>query len=125
MVMWPLYRGSGSLVGPVGARPRERGHRPHHLGRRVATAQEIVAETRSGPPAVPAQGGGAGGAAGLQAPLRLGGLLEGGGHGGRGQVARNALLEELLAEAATADAAAPGARLGPEARGGRVRHGTG
>ena len=92
MVMWPLYRGSGSLVGPVGARPRERGHRPHHLGRRVATAQEIVAETRSGPPAVPAQEGGQAAAASLQAPLRLGRLLEGGGHGGRGQVARNALL---------------------------------
>src|SRR4029450_12366056 len=108
MVMWPLYRGSGSLVGPVGARPRERGHRPHHLGRRGATAQEIVAETRRGPPAGPAGEGGRGGGqaapASLQAPLRLGGLLEGGGHGGRGQVARNALLEELLAEAATADA---------------------
>jgi len=40
MVMWPLYRGSGSLVGPVGRAPVSAATVRHHLGRRVATAQE-------------------------------------------------------------------------------------
>src|SRR6266481_9524869 len=122
MAIWPLYRGSLSLVGPVGARPREGGHCAHHLGRRVATAQEVVSETRGGPFAPPAQQCGQPAAAGLEAPLRLGRLGEGGGDGGRGQVARNTLLEELLAKAATTDAAAAGSGLGPEAREGNIVH---
>src|SRR6267142_2645998 len=105
MAMTSLYRGSAGLVGPVGARPREPGHRAHHFGRRVAAAKVVVAKPRGGPLAAPGQERRQAATTGLEASIRLGRLLEGSGDGRGGQVARDPFLEKLLMETAAADAA--------------------
>src|ERR1700730_13484986 len=102
MAMTSLYRGSAGLVGPVGACPREPGHCPHHFGRRVAAAKEVVAKPRGGPLAASAQERRQAPATGLEASVRLGRLLAGGGDGRGGQVARYPFLEKLLGETAAA-----------------------
>src|SRR3990172_2873878 len=122
MVMASLYRGSVGWCVPVGPRPRERRDRPHNLRQGVSAAHEVVAQSGRRPWEAGPQQGRQPATTGLETALGLRRLLEGGGDRRGGHVAGNALLEELPAETAAADAAPTGARLGPEARKGGVVH---
>src|SRR5262252_10448393 len=108
MVMRSLYRASGGLVGPVGARPGERGHGAHHHRRRVAAAQEVIAQAHGSAFTSAPKNRGQTPAAGVEAALGLGRLGEGGGDGGGDEIARYPLLGQFLLEAPAADAAATG-----------------
>src|SRR5712692_1526239 len=120
MAMTPLYRGSVGGGVPVGPRARERGNRSHDHAGRVSAPQEIVAQSRSRALTGRAEKGGKPAAAGLEAALGLGDLDEGGLDGQTRHGARDALLAQLLAEAAAADLPTTGSRLRPEAREGLV-----
>src|SRR5262245_8482102 len=109
MVMRSLYRASGALVGRVGARSGERSAGSQYVGRRVAPAQEEVPQAHRGAFAAAAQDRREPAPAGFETPRSLGRLRERSGDGRRGQIARHALLEELLPETAAADAAAASA----------------
>src|SRR5437879_5362944 len=115
MVMTTVCRGSVGGGVAVGRRARERGTRSHDHAGRVSAPQEIVAQTRRRALAGRAEQGGQAAAAGLEAALGLGDLDEGGLDGQTRHGARDALLAQLLAEAATADLPAAGARFRPEA----------